>query len=365
MHPRLKVPLLALLLGAGCNPYQNLDGDFYLGAVDAAKFPTAYLGQGFDPAGAVGTIVPSVAATAGGVPVVYYGFPVGPGANAQRLRVETAGMVTDREPIYVFDGDATQDSRNCAPPSADYVYDLARDFVRFDRQGNVFQQAQSTSEAPGLPGSGYLPVYAEVPVTSSGEGCNTVHSAEFLVKNPQVSVQTAPPPAGTRRDPVGIPDGKYVAAAIVDPRATVLDQTGGLDGNGMGPQRWGFYNHYLVAYLEGGYVPTRQTTVAGMNGAPDQMITVARAMLLYAPNTGCNPAAPLDDTTPCIGTGADVIDGLTGNPGVRGGAGYSPLCHVLTYTPGPGGPAADPSQIDMSSLDPDTNSFVYCLQLAQ
>jgi hypothetical protein len=355
---------LALLALAGCNPYHNLDGDFYLGPVDAAKFPAAYLGQGFDGAGSVGTIAPATAAVAGGAQVVYYGFPVGAGANALKLRSASGGTIVDREPVYVFDGDPTRDSTACVAPSG-YVYDLQRDFVRFDRQGNVFQEAQSSGDAPGLPGDGYLPAYAEVPVTSSGEACQSVRSSEFLVTNPSLSVMTTPPPSGTQRDAVGVPDGKYLAMAVVDPRAIVLDASGGLDGNGMGPQRWGFYAHYLVAYLEGGYVPTRVAMVPGMNGGPPTQLTEGLPMLLYAPNSGCNAAHPLDPTTPCIGKGQDVIDGLSGMPGVRGQPGYSPICHVLTYTPGSAGPATSPSQIDPATLDPDTNSYVYCLQLAQ
>jgi hypothetical protein len=356
----------ALAAAAGCNPYHNLDGDFYLGPVDATKFPNSYLGAGFDGAGSVGTIAPAPAFVAGGAQVIYYGFPYGSAStSALRLRTEQAGTVVDREPIYVFDGDPTQDSKSCSAP-ANYVWDLQRDFVRFDRQGNVFQEPQGTSDAPALPGaSNYVPIYAEVPVTSNGEDCNSVHSAEFLVTNPKLSLATTPPPAGTRRNPQGTPDGKYIAAALVDPRAMVLDEMGGLDSNGLGPQRWGFYNHYLVAYLEGGYVPTRTTTVAGMDGMPDTTVTQARAMLMFAPNTACNPAHPLDDTAPCFGTGNDVIDGVGSMSGARGQAGYSPVCHLLTYTPGANGPATDPSQIDMSTLDPDTNSFVYCLQLAQ
>src|SRR4051812_10728175 len=92
---------LGLLLCAGCNPYKNLDGDFYLGAVDAKNFQPAYLGLGFDDTSSPGTIVPSLAGVVGGGVIAYYAFPAGPDA----LTIDVAGGGT-RALAYVFDGDS-------------------------------------------------------------------------------------------------------------------------------------------------------------------------------------------------------------------------------------------------------------------
>jgi hypothetical protein len=366
------------LAGAcGCNPYHNLDGDFYVGPVDATHFPDAYLGAGFDGAGSVGTISPSVASVAGGASVAYYMFPVTAGVDPTVLRVQTATATRERALVYVFDGGEALDSSKCTPPAPDYVYDVQRDFVRFDREGNVFQQPQTSRDSAALPdGANYMPIYAEVPVASMGEGCQSIHSAEGLVQTSRATVQTVAPPAGVANTfATGVPDGKYVAWAMIDPRAIVRLPDGSLDANGMGPQRWGWYNHFLAAYVEGGYVPTQMATVPGQMGAPDQMVVQAQAATLYAPNTfvdskgatvNCDSAAPTDPNAPCIGNGFDVLDGFNGMSAARGEAGYSPLCHVLTFTPAdPKSPPASPADIDPQTIDPDSGTFVYCLQVSE
>jgi hypothetical protein len=78
----------------------------------------------------------------------------------------------------------------------------------------------------------------------------------------------------------------------------------------------------------------------------------------------CDLFAPLDPAAPCIGQGFDLIVGINNMNGARGQAGYSPICRVLTYTPDAAGPAGDPAQVDPASIDPETGTFVYCLQLA-
>ncbi|HZS38392.1 MAG TPA: hypothetical protein VFF06_16270 [Polyangia bacterium] len=366
------VPLLALAsLGGACTPYPNLDGDFYAGPIDPHDFPAAYQGAGYDPAGAFGNISPIPATVAGGAPIAYYSFPVSAGVMDPLLlrseTVEATPAIADRAAVYLFDGDDAHDSAKCVPPSPNYVFDVHRDFVRFDRQGNVFQEKQLSKDAPSLPSdSGYAPIYAESPAVSAGEGCQTVHSAEGLMANAAVTVTKAPIATGAR-NPVGVPDGKYLAMAVIDPSANVLNPDGSLDREtALGPQRFGWFNHFLVAYLEGGYVPTAMQTVPGMMGAPDTKVTLARAATLYAPNTMCDPTAPAGAAAPCVGLGFDVIDGVDSMDATRGQAGYSPICKVRTFTPAdPTAPPSDPAAIDPATLDPDTNTFVYCLQVAQ
>ncbi len=375
---RWTVPLLLSCgLAGACTPYQNLTGDFYIGPVDPAKFPKAYQGAGYDSGGAFGMILPVPASVAGGTPIAYYSFPATAGVDPTVLRSDDGTTVSDRAPFYLFDGDDAHDTKSCTPPSPNYEFDVRHDFVRFDRQGNVFQEQQISSDPPALPSDdGYVPVYAEVPVTSGGEGCQTIHSSEGLVANSQAHVQTTPPPPDTQEHAVGVTDGKYLAVALIDPTAQVYNPDGSLDPvTALGPQRFGWFNHFLVAYIEGGYIPTAMATVPGMNGAPDTHVIAAQTATLYAPNTfigpdgnpaQCDPNDPAGAMAPCVGNGFDVIDGVNSMNGARGQAGYSPICHVLTYTPAdPTAPAVDPADIDPSTLDPDTGTFIYCFQVAQ
>jgi hypothetical protein len=368
--------LLGLLTAAGCNPYQNLGGDFYLGAVDATNFQPPYLGAGFTATRSVGTISPSLAGTKGGGAVGYYPFPtVG---DPTIIDVASGGGTAS---IYIFDGDDGTDTNKCKPPSKNYVYDVQRDYVNFNFQGNVFEDE---SPVPVLPvvdtdpnDPPYVPVYAEVPVTSNGENCQSIHSAENLVKDKTVTVATGPKPID---DPsahaTGNPDGKYLAIAMIDPRAEVLLPDGSLGPNFLGATRWGYYNHYLAGYLEGGQIPTAMATMPDPNGGPDIPIIVAKLATLLAPNTsidpktmmpvGCDTADPTDPAAPCIGLGADLLEGVNGADATRGASGYSPICHIRTFTPAdPTMPPLDPGDVDPASLDPDAGAFVYCLQVSQ
>lgn len=389
--------MLPTLVLAACNPY-NRGGDYYAGAIDPSSFPSAYVGVGFDPHSTFGTIKPVPATTAvanvGDVAVGYFAFPVPGGVDPLTLKQLVNDIPEDKPLAYVFDGDPSQDTTRCSAPK-DYVYDERTDFVRFDHQANVFQQRQVTTgprrDPPSLPSDpGYVPIYAEVPVNSNGEDCQSVKSAEGLVASGHVDFpngKNAAPP-GVNTKPVGLADGKYLAMAIVDPAAQVWSPvpdgagsiTLALDPNTLlGPQRFGFFDHYLVAYLEGGYVPN--TAITAADGTT--MSVVAKAMSLYLPDTFFdpnkmsmpqviyNPSAPLSDAnTPLAALSMrlpGVIVGTDGKSGRRGDSGYSPICQVHTYKPTGSTYATSISQITPLMVDPETNgtTFIYCLQVAQ
>jgi hypothetical protein len=395
-------------------------------------FPADYVGVGFTPAQQNGVVMPRPATVAGGASILYYPFHVsaqydpvhfadfglaGP-SNPLRLRTQTTDANTgapidkDRQRFYPFDITAgmdpsTANTTKCAPPSADYVWDERADAFPFNQQLNIFQQRQVSADPAGLPSEqpSYQPIYAEVPVTSLTYNCQSIHSADGVVdgigSETMLSVNPAPKGSPDFRQ-VGAGDGFYRALAVIDPSADVItvwdegqdpaigapncplptdDLTGACHNpiTHLGPQRWGFFDHFLVAYIDGGYVPTKMTTVMGMGGAPDQTITSAQPMLMYVPNqfndqflgpSTCNDtkANPAD----CAGHGFDVIDGVGSKPGVRNatGNGYSPICHVLSYDPTlAGGIITDPAQATdpnfMAALDPDTSAFIYCLQVVQ
>jgi hypothetical protein len=350
-----------LLAVSGCNPYKNLDGDFYLGPVDARNYQPPYLGLGFDETTSVGTIVPSVATVSGGGQVGYYAFPAG--ADPTFIDFAEGGGTAL---VYVFDGDSSHDSTNCKPPSSDYGYDVKRDRFPLDRHWNVFEDLSPAAPLPDDPS--YVPVYAQVPVTPKGVDCQSIHSAEGLVVNSNVTAPLGPKPLDESAHQVGIPDGTYLAMAMVDPRAIVLKPDGSIDPvTGAGGGRYGFFNHMLVAYVEGGAIPTVTAAVPDPNGGPDVDVILARTATLYVPNVildamGDPACAGLD----CLGQGFDLLEGAGGGSGARGDSGYSPICSVRTFTPAdPAAPESDPGQVDPASLDPDDGTFVYCLQTAE
>jgi len=302
-----------LLFGSGCNPYARRSGEYSAGPVDVSHFPAAYLGAGGDPK-LGGGVFQAAAAFVDGNPVGYYAFPF---SRAQLAAADplALGDAFATPPAYVFDPSASEPfpgKPRCAAP-AGYVYDAQRDGIRYDDQGNVFTALPADAS--------YVPLVAEVPVQSGGEPCQSIKSSDTLVTSPLVTVPLQPPPKGSAADalPHGVPDGKILAWALIDPSAEVRFPDGSLDPTThLGPQKLGWYNHYLTQYLDGGYVPTM--------GAP--------------------------------GSGYDVLQAA------RGAAGYSPVCQVMTFVPAdPLNPPTSVAAIDMTTVMPAPTPFTYCLQV--
>ncbi len=364
----------ALLLLAACNPYEKRSGEYYAGPVDPAAFPAPYLGAGGDPKRGGGVILAS-AATAHGAPAPYYAFAV---SAAQAAAADPLAVSTDGNPTaipaplaYVFDprlppagdmgggdmGPAVAPNPfpatpRCTPPPG-YAYDAQRDAYRLDDQGNVFTV---------LPASGYAPLVAEVPVTSNGEACQSIKSAATLVSADDVVVATTPPklPA-PNATATGVPDGRLLAWAIVDPGAEVRFPDGSLDPqSGLGPQKIGWFAHYLLTYLDGGYVPTSAAVVPGGSGTPDVTVVHIIPQNVYFPTAipGALPSGVVVPRAGALGAGYDILDAARGEPG------YSPLCHVFSFAPAdPLHPPTSAADIDASQLH-DTGTFVWCLQAA-
>jgi len=365
---------VAAVLLAACSPYEKRSGEYYAGPVDPAAFPAPYLGVGGDAKRGGGRILAS-AATAHDVPAPYYAFAVSAAQAAANdpLAVSTDGNATAiPAPLaYVFDpqlpppgdmgagdmGPAVTPnpfppSSRCTPP-AGYTYDPERDGYRLDDEGNVFT---------ALPASGYAPIVAEVPVTSNGEACQSIKSAATLVSADDVVVATVPPkfplPNATA---TGVPDGRFLAWAIVDASAEVRFPDGHLDPeSGLGPQKIGWFDHYLLTYLDGGYVPTSAVVVPGMAGNPDVTVVHVIPQNVYFP-TAIPTTLPSGVVVPRAGTlgaGYDILDAVRGEPG------YSPLCHVFSFVPAdPLHPPTRAAAIDAAQLH-DTGTFVWCLQVA-
>jgi hypothetical protein len=401
-----------LAASSACKPYGDWGtGEFYAGPFDATNFPIQqdfcdcpkptqgqppntncsgptdengqsveapgelcwpYNGKGYSWTTSFGTFEP-IEASVEGRPVIYYHFPA-----PQGTLVETA--TRKRALVYVFDPNESaggdEDSKKCTPPK-DYVYDVRTDYIRLDRQANIFQQKQSASYPVATPAdvnplspsgfvNAYTPVYAQVPVTSMGIDCNSLKSAEGVVTSKKVNLELVPKPEGANEFTfaTGKPDGTYRAFAIIDPAADVKPNS---PTTLLGPQRWGYIDHYLVAYIDGGILPT----MPGMRSSGGQMIATVegRAQALYFPSTVMGEDEN-GNPTPVDGapfTGHDVLEAA------RGDGNYSPLCHVfMYYNPTPEAPATSVAEVMAAAQQAptpdeaivDTGRYVYCLQPA-
>jgi hypothetical protein len=340
LRSHFAIPFLFLF---ACTPYNRFSGEFNAGPVDPSKFPPAYLGSGGDPKLAGGTFTPNTAFVAG-TKVNYYVFPLGSGQASAKDPLATSNFAPPL--AYVFDpaaNDPNASPQRCVAP-ANYNWTNCpqddpdhctqrTDAVRMDQQGNLFTALPSSAA--------YVPIVAEVPVTSAGEACQSIKTTDTLIASNQVSVKSQVPkgaPSGTK--PVGVRDGKLIAWAIIDPSA-IVNPTDPVTG--LGPQEYGWYQHYLVVYIDGGYVPVNGGDLVAQN--------------LYVPNhylgtdANGNPAVVASGGTP--GTGFDVLQAT------RGSAGYSPVCHIFTFDGDPKNLPTDATKIENAT---DTMTFTYCFQ---
>jgi hypothetical protein len=333
MKPKNALFSASFLLIA-CNPYQRFVGEFNAGPVNPVSFPAAYLGVDGSARFGGGHFAPLLAHVGDEI-VPYYLFPAG-GAQAEADNPRAIANVP--APLaYVFDppgegGASLVDSQHCIPPKG-YLYDQQRDDVRYDQQGDLFT---------ALPGKSYTPVVAEVAVHTRDLPCQSIKTTDTVVTSKHVELQSKLPAiAGPDTKPVGIPDGRYLARAIIDPSAHVAPTDA---ATGLGPQSYGWYQHYLVVYLDGGYIPT----------SADGSELVAQT--LYVPTLV--PATD-DAGNPTIVANSDPGSGLDLLEARRGDASYSPFCRISLYTPPfPGVPllSSDASQTTA------TDRYVYCLQ---
>jgi hypothetical protein len=366
-HLAISCGATAVLASAlcGCNPYERRAGEYSAGAVDPVKFPKVYLGGGTGNRPGSGSFQ-YVHAFVRGQQVTYFALPF----NGRQGTSNSLDLLALKPPsAYVFDpkqNDASSDSDRCQRPE-DYQYDLERrrlDAVRLDRQGNIFTALPVETDPAGR--TSYVPIVQEVKVATSTQmpfPCQDIKSEANLVSRADITVDLAPPPAGVQDGkPSGRPDGKYLAWAIIDPSADVLYPEGTFPPHfssagekdtqhdpmtGLGPQRWGWFQQYLLAYLDGGYIPLETVQPMGK--------LLAKAQNLYYPEVVFDPNEMMD-TDGDIGMGLDIMDFK------RGEDGYSPICHVYSFVPkDTKNPEKKVSDIDMTQVT-DTKKYVYCLQ---
>ena len=349
--------LTTMALG-GCTPYENLFGEYKLSAVDPIKFPKPYLGDGGNGKRPGSGSFQYIAGHVNKAPVSYYLLDLHGRQARASDPLDLAGL---NVPLgYVFDPGSRgpdEDSSRCQGP-ASYNWDDPEtrrlDAVRRDRQGAVFTQLPVDTDPAG--GTTYVPIVSEVVVTSTALRCQDIKSQATLIERAGVEVQLplVPPETMLPDDkPTGRPTGRFLAYAIIDPSADVLypesQVKGGHDAvDKLGPQRWGWFDKYLLAYLDGGYIPIEPLSPGGKLRARTQR-------LFYPAKVWDAESMMLVDGA--RGVGDDVLEFR------RGDEGYSPLCRVFTFEPKNPQMALEQSvaEIDQSTVQ-DTGELVYCLQ---
>ncbi|WP_095986958.1 hypothetical protein [Cystobacter fuscus] len=351
------IPLSLALMGlGGCNPYERWEGDeFNAGPVDPINFPPQYLGTGGNRQLAGAGRFTAARAYVEGTATEHFIFPFSPTQLSATNPLAAASSTAAPKPnAYVFDG--------CTAP-AGYEFDAVRDAVDLSQQGVIFSALPSASYAAGAEPANwsYVPLVSRVPVTSKSASCQAIKSEPALVKRAGQQVDlnlTAPAPVTGKQ--VGVSDGTLLAFAIIEPGAAVYHVGENANNStGVGLQKWGWYNQYLLAYLDGGEVPK----------AADGRLGTQR---VYYPRSPVTVGTTNRAVT--VGQGYDVLTAR------RGEAGYSPVCEVVTYDAG--GPltaaqlpksAAEIETLYGATVQPPTRAYgnkspagdpyVYCLQL--
>ena len=156
--------------------------------------------------------------------------------------------------------------------------------------------------------------------------------------------------------PVARPSGRLLAMAIISPAADVryADPEKPHDpATQLGPQRWGFYGQYLLAYLDGGYIPAADR-LGSPRSRPGRGGWWRRSCITRPPLSSTRKASSGRAKS---GQGFDVLEFR------RGTDGYSPVCRLLKYNPrDPLKPATAVADIDPATVT-DTGRYIYCLQL--
>jgi hypothetical protein len=355
------ISLPAALLGA-CNPYERHSGEYLAGSVDPVHFPAAYLGNGGIAKMPGAGVFQYVAASVDGKATSYYPLPFNGAQASSDDPLDISGL--DLPLAYIFDPQggndgAAADSSSCKKPMG-YVYDtFARreDPYRMDRQGNIFTELPAESDPAGS--STYIPVVSEVVVTSNGNPCQDIKSEATLVTRTDVTLSLAPPTPGVPgAKPTARPSGRLLAMAIIDPAGDVrfADPNNPYDPmTRLGPQRYGFYGQYLLAYLDGGYIPQQIVYKGGGTGGD---VTMARRLVtqdIYYPAHHADGQGQV--VAGALGQGFDVLQFRRGNDG------YSPVCRVRSFEPAdPMHPETSVAAIDPATVN-DDGKYIYCLQL--
>lgn len=359
-----------LLAGVyACDKFEdNFDSntDFNAGGADPYNFPPPYRGTGATRQTAASGTFTEIAAYANGQPIGYFQFPFSPSqvsttnysapvgtawpdGQIEPLRVSGPGTdfrasLNNPVPVpsvYNFDPPGTTNpfstATKCRTPEG-YSFNAYRDAFPQDQQWNIFTFLPDRYTTYGfgtLPTWSYRPIVAEVPVTTESYLCQSAKSERTLLAEAgkgALGVPLGPPEADKTLGRLGQPNGKFLAWAIIDPGSPVLrvgtkfDILQGGTHNGTTVQKYGWYGQFIIAYIDGGYIPIVDgPTVAG---APTKKMRTQR---LYYPRSsvytdGKDPSTAAPGT---FGAGYDVVQG---SRFAQDPSAYSPVCELWTYS---------------------------------
>lgn len=368
---KLGAALASLLVFGACDVHEghwDPDEEFNAGGIDPYNFPPAYRGHNCfssicvrQTAGS-GTFT-EVLAFAKGQPVGYYAFPFSPSqvhttgysppsgalwpeGVVDPLRVsgpgtdfrQSSGNPVPVPMVYNFDPPGGLDpfapAHKCKAP-ANYQRHPFWDAIPLNEQWNVFTfppDRFASFPFAALPTWSYRPVVAEVPVTTKDYACQAAKSERTLLKladEGKLDVPRGEPEADKRFGRLGLPTpDRFLAWAIIDPGAAVVrvgerpDLLQGGKVNGISVQKYGWYGQFIVAYIDGGYIPVEDGPRVG--GAPTKRM---RPMRLYYPRSPVIRRGASSPTPGALGQGYDVVQADRFTDPEQ----YSPVCEVWTY----------------------------------
>jgi hypothetical protein len=373
------VPLSLALMGlSGCNVYDRWDGgEFNAGPVDASNFPPEYLGNGGRQRAGTGTITARNAMSGTQRPYFLFSLSSKQKTATDPFLVRQGGKAVANAPTpsaYLFvDG--------CSAP-AGYSYDATRDDVPYDQQGAIFTTLPVATYTVGAtPTSSYIPIVQRVAVTGNGVACQKYKSEKSVVASTELGVNLTAPVNGKR---FGVSDETLHALAIIEPGVAVYGVgESATNATGVGLQKWGWFNQYQLAYIDGGQVPLETKTVK-LNGADVEEVRMLTQKLYYPrsrvrvpvidtatgkPKVDANGNPVLEDKLFTYGQNFDVLAAQ------RGESGYSPICELLSYD---AGAVLTPDQLPKTedavrelssqrgtaiSAPATGDKYVYCLQV--
>jgi hypothetical protein len=402
-------PLVGILLfAAACDPYLNRSGEFNAGAVDPASFPSPYLGTGGNRSQPGKGVFTEIGAFVGSTPIGYFSFPFSTQQNNLLNANSTANppLAHSGDPLRLFENGTSRylvpsltgtvalptpnvyqfDSSACVAP-AGYKYDPYHDDVHYDQQYPVFTALPSETLTPGFPESfAYIPLITPSLTHAHSQSCQAFKSEATLLQaktSGQVKIDAPVQDAYLAWPIIDVGAGVYrVGQSPTDPTKS-----------GWTVQHLGWYNHFLLAYLDGGAVPTITYNANSCdpknpdpNPSPSPCVAVPPALLkpnypapklpitevvtqnLYYPTSAVLPAGGKNPTTGTanLGVGWDVLEHA------RADATYSPVCAVFSYDTG-----ATTMMPDMSTSLPTDSAtivskypktlkfqkYIYCLQV--
>lgn len=318
---------------SACSPYEEKESDFYAGLVDPKGFPAAYIGVPGYRRDRPLAIAPRQGYVAN-KRVDYYAFdyPQKTGMGDDPSFVPWSEIAT----VYVYEppGERLPDSQRCNPPQ-EYAFDLTRDSYSKEEQGAVFTRLPSEPT--------YRPIVAEIPVSASGQICQSEKSERLILDNHTQLLRSG----RLRMWPVLDPGTDVLLPDELDEKKT---PTLPLE-SARTPQYWGWYRQRLLAYLDGGFMPYAVD-------ANSEGVRLQAQWLLFPLEVQKEVDGKPQPMPGHVGDGYDVLQYQPGDPN------YSPLCRVAVFQ------SANSSAIETSAEDilgklpaTDLGVYTYCVQL--